>query len=722
MIRFCIRPASRSLGRRLLGRLGVWAICCMVGVATHADGPADNEVATIRPIPPPGIEVPADVRTRLTAALAPLREAVTELAASKDPFIQKHLPDAEIFARAVAIALDEDGFFEPADFERAEALVAEGLRRCAAIRSQSRSYLDLDGAPATTVRGFRSRLDGTAQPYGVVFTPGETRSGRADVWCRGRSEKGLELQFLATRMRSPEPLPDAGVVMIHPFGRYCNANKLAGEVDTLEAVEHAIGEYALDPGRIAIRGFSMGGAAAWHLAVHYPDRWFAAAPGAGFSETPEFLEVFQAETLEPFWFEERLWEMHDCPVWIRNLRVLPTIAYSGDLDRQKQAADVMARASWNLPEDERFELAHIVAANTGHSVTPAAKAEIDRRLRLLDPGPGAHGPDRLVFTTTTLRYDRMHWFVVDGLREHHVATTVRADFEREPTSFGDATVTVALDGGVTRFTLDRDADELGTADAFLVRIEDPAAASVPFVVRRRSDRSLRASFRVTGGRWERVSPLEPPATELRKTHLQQGPIDDAFLGPFLFVRPDGPGLHPQLDDWVRAEMEHAIRQWRRQMRGEVRIVSSAELTPVELANHHLILWGDPRSNPTIARVLAADGPSRLPLRWTDQALELGPVQGDPRRQVPLIVYPNPLATGRYVVFNSGFTWREYDALNNARQVPKLPDWVFVDLATPPDGRWPGGIAEAGFFDERWQVNPPQPPTRRRVTRAAQTGR
>ena len=45
----------------------------------------------------------------------------------------------------------------------------------------------------------------------------------------------------------------------------------------------------------SMRGFSMGGAACWQFAVHYPDRWFAAAPGAGFAETPEFLKVFQNE-------------------------------------------------------------------------------------------------------------------------------------------------------------------------------------------------------------------------------------------------------------------------------------------------------------------------------------------------------------------------------------------------------------------------------------------
>jgi len=73
----------------------------------------------------------------------------------------------------------------------------------------------------------------------------------------------------------------------------------------------------------------------------------------------------------------------------------------------------------------------------------------------------------------------------------------------------------------------------------------------------------------------------------------------------------------------------------------------------------------------------------------------------------IAVYPNPLNPDRYVVLNSSFTFREYAYLNNARQVPKLPDWAVVDLRTPPDSLWPGKIVAADFFDERWQIKPHQ---------------
>jgi hypothetical protein len=56
-----------------------------------------------------------------------------------------------------------------------------------------------------------------------------------------------------------------------------------------------------------------------------------------------------------------------------------------------------------------------------------------------------------------------------------------------------------------------------------------------------------------------------------------------------------------------------------------------------------------------------------------------------------------------VVLNSGFTFREYTHLNNARQIPVLPDWAVVDLATPPGTVWPGKIVKADFFDESWKL-------------------
>lgn len=666
---------------------------------TFGDGPADNQPQNVRPIPPPGIAIPPESRDALEASLKQLEAKIETLRGSKDPNIQRYLPDVEIFPRAVSIALAEDGFFDAADVERAQAVLKEGLGRADALAAGIAPWRQT-GHRFATVRGFRSRLDGTVQPYGVVMNEfPHDGANRADVWCRGRSEKGLEMQFLAARLTQFEPFPEPGVLMIHPFGRYCNANKLAGEIDTLEAIEHAMREYSIDPERIAIRGFSMGGAAAWHLAVHYPDRWFAANPGAGFSETPEFLKVFQSETLQPYWFEQKLWQLYDCPVWVRNLRMLPTIAYSGALDKQKQAADIMAKAAWDLPIRDRFEITHLVAPNTGHQVAPESRREIERRLKLIDQHRGDFEPKSYSFTTCSLRYNRAKNLTIDALTEHWVPGTISLSHTERETF-------VVVDAGVQQFTLQYDIGEL-PGSSLRIAIRDsgrefsggPGAMFVPL----RSDRSFSATFRRTVDRWEQVSPVEPPSDSIRKRHGLQGPIDDAFLDAFLFVPPAGNGLHPEPQRWVQSEFDRAVREWHRQMRGDVRIKQAADVTPDDMKKYHLILWGDPQSNPLIAQVLP-----RLPLQWSAGSLLIGGKSWDSENYVPVMIYPNPAAPDRYVVLNSGVTFREYDYLNNARQVPKLPDWAVIDLRQAPDARWPGRIADADFFDEHWQTKPDRP--------------
>lgn len=732
---------------------------CTTQVAL-ADGPKDNSVTTVRPIPSPGVVIDPDTRATLVNNLSLLNEKLASLRGSKSLNIQKYLPDVEIFSRALELALNEDGFFDPQEAVRAQSVIAEGLQRADALAQEQTPWRRATGL---VPRGYRSKLDGTVQPYGVAYYPVDANqaypsSMRADLWCRGRSERGLEIQFLTSRMTSNYPEPAPGVIMIHPFGRYCNANKLAGEIDTLEVLQHALEDYPIDPQRVAIRGFSMGGAAAWHLAVHYPDKWFAANPGAGFSETPEFLKVFQKEELQPYPFEQKLWQMYDCPVWARNIRMLPTIAYSGEIDNQKQAADIMAAACWNLPERERFELTHIIAPKTAHRIDPSAQAEIERRLASLDRLRSTKPPQVVTFTTTTLKYNKSHWVTVDALQEHWKPAQIRASL---PGS-GDGTLRVQTEN-ISEFTLEFSAADVpfdslkasvrvtsaeleaqiaanrGEFQRLIEQVQssDPKASeearlqlrdgmkaghfpghilgskhqnpedflssikrkeatiSVPL----QSDRSWKARFRLADdGTWGLVSPIEPTTKELRKKHGLQGPIDDALMGPFLFVKPSSPGRFPEVDQWVDAEMNRAVREWHRQMRGEVRVKSSAEVTPQDIENFHLILWGDSHSNPTLTQIV-----DKLPIHWGEDRITVGQQQFPAQSHVPVLIYPNPLNSEKYVVLNSGFTYREYDYLNNARQVPKLPDWAIIDLSTPPDARWPGKIAVGDFFGEKWEL-------------------
>jgi len=117
-----------------------------------------------------------------------------------------------------------------------------------------------------------------------------------------------------------------------------------------------------------------------------------------------------------------------------------------------------------------------------------------------------------------------------------------------------------------------------------------------------------------------------------------------------------------------------------------------------MRENHLILFGDPQSNQVLKEFYDV-----LPVTWSGESVVAGAQRFDAARHVVACVSLNPLRPDHYVVLNSGFTFREYDHLNNARQVAKLPDWAVINVQEPVTSRTPGRIVAAGFFDERWRL-------------------
>jgi hypothetical protein len=170
------------------------------------------------------------------------------------------------------------------------------------------------------------------------------------------------------------------------------------------------------------------------------------------------------------------------------------------------------------------------------------------------------------------------------------------------------------------------------------------------------------------------------------------------MGAFVFVRPTGKSSHPQVDAWAKSEMELAVRKWKVNFRGEVTVVDDTAVTDDLMKAKHVVLWGDAESNKVIARL--AD---RLPVKWAGGKVTIGPVSRDAATHAPILIYPNPVAPDRYVVLNSGYTFRQGSDVTNALQTPKLPDFALIDITVPPSAQWPGKVTDAGFFDEGWGV-------------------
>lgn len=141
-------------------------------------------------------------------------------------------------------------------------------------------------------------------------------------------------------------------------------------------------------------------------------------------------------------------------------------------------------------------------------------------------------------------------------------------------------------------------------------------------------------------------------------------------------------------------MELAVRKWKVNFRGEVTVIDDTAVTDELMKAKHVVLWGDAESNKVIA--ILAD---RLPVKWAGGKVTIGPVSRDAATHAPILIYPNPVAPDRYVVLNSGYTFRQGSDVTNALQTPKLPDFALIDVTVPPSAQWPGKVTDAGFFDE-----------------------
>jgi len=629
-----------------------------------ATGKAAEPIAAIpRLLPPEGIALDPAVRESLEKQLQQLQERFAKL--PDEPMFS---PDVEVLLDALDMALKFGEFYDEKDIEIAREVLGTAAERVAASEANESPWVVDHGL---TVRAYRSSVDGTAQPFGLVIPEREDREIPVPlyVWLHGRGDKQTNLRFIHERLTKVGQIAPPGAIVLHPFGRHCLGFKSAGEIDVLEAVERVAYLYNIDRDRIVLMGFSMGGAGCWHLGAHYPDRWVAMSPGAGFAETAQYQSL-NPDQVPPY--ERTLWGVYDVPEYVRNLFNLPVIAYSGENDKQIQAARVMEAAF----AAEGQTLDHRIGPGMGHKYHPDVLAAILKDLNAAVER-GRETPSHVSLQTRTLRYHKVHWVNVLRLNEHWQDTRVEAESSPD----GSLRVTTTNVAALQLHT------PYGGSSASIVIDTQPltAAVPVPGII----------SLVQRAGRW---SVGEPDGTVPAKRPGLQGPIDDAFLEPFLVVTPGGTSPHPQVQRWVEFELPRFLDRWEGVFRGRPRVKPDSEVTEEDLAKYHLVLWGDPASNSVLGRIS-----DRLPIDWKNDEINVGKDSFPAAGHVVTMIYPNPEAPAKYVVLNGGPTFREGHDRTNSLQNPKLPDWAVIDLSQPPDGLTPGRIAAADFFDEAWQL-------------------
>jgi hypothetical protein len=513
------------------------------------------------------------------------------------------------------------------------------------------------------------------------------------VWMHGRQNQTTESEFLfAFPNGGPgrPPVADNGQIQLDLFGRLNSAGyHWAGEADVFEAIAAVKKRFKIDDQRILLRGFSMGGEGAWHIALHYPDRFAAAEIGAGtWSRRAEMpgLEPYQYAAL-------RIWE--NMPEWAGNVFNLPLAGHDGDADTQvpclpppppgtpnrgQLESSLRTRAQLekegyksvgddNLWRSEGTPAIFLISQKTGHGTSPLVREQLDAFLKEWGD-KGQSSPDHVRFVTWTTRYNRDYWISVDGLAKTYERADVDAQRSEASSRYQITTK------NITRLAV----RETGAARQITIDGETLKVKSGAEIV-----------LEKVGPKW---SVARGKAAGLRKTHALQGPIDDAFLDPFLLVRPTGTPWNASVNDQALRTLARFDRLWTKYFRGHPYIKDDKDVTAEDVAKYHLVLFGDPGSNKWIAKTNG-----KLPVRWTKESVVMDGKSYPASESFPVMVYPNPLSPSHYVVWNTGLTITERE-YNGDYGMPQWGDYAIVKVK---DGSEMPDLQVAGLFDEAWRL-------------------
>jgi len=322
----------------------------------------------------------------------------------------------------------------------------------------------------------------------------------------------------------------------------------------------------------------------------------------------------------------------------------------------------------------------------GHQYHPDVLKQIETWARdhLIQGQPEA--PAAVHWQGRTLKYPRMFWLTVTGLKQHWADSHADAEWNGAQLHLTTR--------NVTRLEIKVPGPPQNRPMGLDVSIDGQTVSARPKGLQRTAGQML-LTLELQKGYWRLGDP--PRSAELRKVPDLQGPIDDAFMEPFVVVPPDRTSSSAVREAFYQRELQYAVRRWRQVFRGDLPVRKISELTHDDLENKNLILFGDPECNSKLAELLP-----QTPLNWKNGEISLGTKSWRGDTLVPLLIYPNPKRPNRYIVLNSGPTIREKSDPNNSLQTPQLPDWAILDTNDPASDTAAGTILDAGFFDEAWK--------------------
>lgn len=634
----------------------------------------------------------ADVLQALAATRDELRKSLTELNAKPEVETRDGaalLADVAVFEKAATWMLRYQEFPSADYLDQLKGVLAKGKTRAEQLANGQPDWVLKTGI---TIRGYVSKVDGSVQPYALTLpagvNPNEGRRWPLHVVLHGRADQMNEVNFIhrmdGKPLKADAEQPEQNWIQLDVYGRGNNAYRFAGEADVFEAMDDVKRRFRIDEDRITLHGFSMGGAGAWHLGLHYPSMWSSVGPGAG------FVDFYRYQKQDPENPEQRRPDpqhatlaIYDSVNYAMNAFNVPVCTYGGENDPQLLASTSMAEAAevFNVP------IKVIIGPKMGHAFDPESQKQFMAfHLEQSAKGRPRFGQRRQIrFSTHTLKYNECDWLAIEEVENVYEPSVVEAKIN----DTGDVEVTTS---NVMALRIVRDVSTNAIIDGTTLECRQAGDGLLPEV------------YYVKGGSgWEVLSYDDSRSfadnRELRKRPDLQGPIDDAFMSSFICVRGTSTPWNETAEDWSKWTLSRFEREFSQWLRGDVRVVDDTAVTEDMIARNHLVLFGDPGSNAIYKRVL-----EQLPVEWTEETIKVGEQEWSAKDHGLSLIFPNPLNRSKYIVLNSGHTFHDKDfRSSNAWLFPRLGDIAVQKITRQKDGSFQEETVWSDVFGERWQL-------------------
>jgi pimeloyl-ACP methyl ester carboxylesterase len=406
-----------------------------------------------------------------------------------------------------------------------------------------RTYLPVEergGDPFAEATGYLERayisvIDGGVQPYLVGVPDGALKAAQPAplvIFLHGydptidKNRWWEAKDFAATCGRN-------GCFLAIPFARSNTDFQTCGEVDVLDVVAEMKRHYRIDPERVYLYGYSMGGMGVYTLAAHHPDDFAAGIVMAGRADNP--LQNYSAvENFHPF---KQLLIRSEQPLALcENLLNFPLRIYHGNDDPV-------------VPKSEALRMA-------------ARFKELGADAQLfLKPGGHGFGFDLL------LEDEPLQWL----LSKKRLAETASCSRVMNVYSLSHA-----KQGALTVFAYS------GGLDA--IRIKWTEQNGMPHI----AEKSPNVLSIV-----ERPAPL-PPAEPGAKSPGLCGPVRQAICAPFTLVY--GTIGNAAANALNKHNAERFAAEWFAFTRSKAVLKADTEISPDEMKARNLFLFGEEQDN------------------------------------------------------------------------------------------------------------------------------